>query len=120
MSVCKVVYYVTDSGRIPVEEFANDLDIRSRRKFVDTVILLEVLGRELVWPHAKYIGDEIFELRFEGIEGAIRVLYFFFDGDKAVLTNGFPKRSNRTPKNEKQTAITRRESYFQKHKGGLS
>ena len=120
MGACKVVYYVTDSGRIPVEEFANDLDFRSRRKFVDTVELLENLGRELGWPHAKYIGDEIFELRFEGVEGSLRVLYFFFDGDKAVLTNGFPKQSNKTPKNEKQTAIGRRESYFQKHKGGLS
>lgn len=120
MSVCKVVYYVTDSGRKPVEEFADHLDFRSRRKFVDTVELLEGLGRELAWPHVKYIGDEIFELRFEGVEDSLRILYFFFDGEKAVLTNGFPKQSNKMPKNEKQTAIARRESYFQHHKGGLS
>ena len=119
MSVCKSYYYVTDSGRKPVEEYVNSLNIHSQRKFFTVIGLLEDLGRWLTIPHAKYIGDEIFELRFEGIEGAIRVLYFFFDGDKAILTNGFPKKSNRTPKNEKLTAIRRRESYFQKHKGGI-
>ena len=69
------------------------------------VILMSLLG-----------SFQIFELRFEGVEGSLRVLYFFFDGDKAVLTNGFPKQSNKTPKNEKQTAVGRRENYFQKHK----
>lgn len=114
----KVVYFVTDSGRRPVEEFVNDLNIRSRRKFVDTVELLESFGRGLTVPHAKYIGNEIFELRFESVEGAVRVLYFFFDGEKIVLTNGFIKKSNKTPRKEKETAIGRREIYFQKHRGG--
>ena len=30
----KVVYFVTDSGRRPVEEFVNGLSIHSQRKFV--------------------------------------------------------------------------------------
>ncbi|MBF0483086.1 MAG: type II toxin-antitoxin system RelE/ParE family toxin [Candidatus Omnitrophica bacterium] len=93
------------------------MNIRSKRKFVDSVGLLECFGRGLAMPHAKYIGDEIFELRFESVEGSIRVLYFFFDGDKAVLTNGFVKKSNRTPNKEKATAISRRAIYFQKNIG---
>lgn len=109
----KAVYFVTDSNRRPAEEFVKSLDVRSREKFFSVVELLEEFGRALSFPHAKYIGDEIFELRFEGIEGAVRVLYFFFDGSKAVLTNGFVKKSNKTPKNEKQTAVDRREIYFQ-------
>ena len=116
----KVVYFVTDSGRRPVEEFVEALHIRSQRKFFDVVELLENFGRGLTLPHAKYIGNEIFELRFESFEGAIRVLYFFFDGEKAVLTNGFVKKSNKTPKNEKETAVERREIYFEVHKGGAS
>ena len=116
----KVVYFAAESGRRPVEEFVETLNIRSQRKFVDIVELLETFGRQLTFPHAKYIGDEIFELRFESLEGAIRILYFFFDGDKAVLTNGFLKKSNKTPRNEKETAMARREVYFQKHNGGPS
>ncbi|MBF0489271.1 MAG: type II toxin-antitoxin system RelE/ParE family toxin [Candidatus Omnitrophica bacterium] len=69
-------------------------------------------------PYAKYIGNDIFELRFDVVEGGIRVLYFFFDGEKAILTNGFPKKSNKTPKHEKATAIERRKAYLQTHQGG--
>lgn len=114
----KVVYFVTDSGRKPVEEYIKGLNVHSRDKFFTVVELLEDFGRGLAWPHAKYIGDEIFELRFDAVEGATRVLYFFYDGEKAVLTNGFPKKSNKTPKKEKETAIGRREMYFQTHQGG--
>ena len=116
----KAVYFVTESGRRPVEEFVNGLGLHSQRKFVDVVQMLEVFGRRLAFPHAKYIGDELFELRFESLEGAIRVLYFFFDGEKAVLTSGFVKKTNRTPKKEKETAIQRRAVYFQTHQGGAS
>ena len=114
----KVVYFVTESGRRPVEEFVNSLNIRSQRRFFDVVELLETFGRSLAFPHAKYIGEEIFELRYESIEGAIRVLYFFFDREKAVLTNGFIKKSNKTPRKEKDKAVERRAVYFQTQKGG--
>ena len=110
----KVIYFVTDSGRKPVEEFIKGLNVHSRDKFFSVIELLEDFGRGLAWPHAKYIGNEIFELRFD----AIRVLYFFFDGEKAILTNGFPKKSNKTPKHEKATAIERRKTYLQTHQGG--
>src|SRR3569623_1596964 len=108
----KVLYFVSDSGRRPVEEFYDSLNIRSKRKFINVIEMLEVFGRELAMPHSKYIGDDIFELRFESLEGSVRVLYFFFDGDRTVLTNGFIKKSNKTPKNEKQIAIERRTVYF--------
>ena len=116
----KTVYFVTDTGRRPAEEFVKSLNVRSREKFFSVIELLEEFGRELSFPHAKYIGDEIFELRFEGIEGAVRVLYFFFDGSKTVLTNGFLKKSNKTPKKEKQRAIDRRKMYFQTREGSAS
>jgi len=114
----KVVYFVTDAGRKPVEDFIKGLNVHSRDKFFSVVELLEDFGRGLAWPHAKYIGDEIFELRFDAVEGATRVLYFFFDGEKAVLTNAFPKKSNKTPKHEKTTAIERRKTYLQTHQRG--
>ena len=116
----KIVYFVTESGRRPAEEFIKSLNVHSRNKFFSLIELLEEFGRGLAFPHAKYIGEEIFELRFENVEGAIRVFYFFYDGEKAVLTNGFVKKSNKTPKREKETAIGRREIYFKMHKGGAS
>ena len=77
--------------------------------------LLEENGRSLSLPHARYIGDDIFELRFETVEGSVRVLYFFFHQDSAVLTNGFLKKTDQTPRGEKMTALERRREYFQRH-----
>ncbi len=111
----RVLYFLTDSGRSPVEEFVKGLNVHTRERFFEIAELLEELGRGLSWPHVKYVGDEIFELRFESIEGSVRILYFFFDGDKAILTNGFVKKSNKTPRNEKEVAVNRRKIYFQEH-----
>ena len=116
----RVFYFVAESGRKPAEEFIKSLNVHSRDKFFYVIELLEKFGRGLAWPHSKYITDSIFELRFVSIEGAIRVLYFFYDGDKAILTNGFIKKSNKTPKEEKEIAITRREDYLNKYKGGTA
>ncbi|MDO8580178.1 MAG: type II toxin-antitoxin system RelE/ParE family toxin [Candidatus Omnitrophota bacterium] len=116
----KAVYFVTESGRRPAEEFVKSLNVHSREKFFSVIELLEEFRKGLSFPHAKYMGDEIFELRFGSVEGSIRVLYFFFDAEKAVLTNGFVKKSNKTPKSEKETAVGRREIYFKAHKGGTS
>ncbi|MBI2871113.1 MAG: type II toxin-antitoxin system RelE/ParE family toxin [Candidatus Omnitrophica bacterium] len=106
---------MTESSRSPVREFIDSLDPKTQRKFFFAKALLEEFGHKLPQPHAKYIGDDIFELRFVGREGAVRVLYFFFHQDRAVFTNGFLKKSNRTPMREKSTAIERRKAYYSKY-----
>ncbi len=106
------VYYQKESGRIPVKEFINSLDLGTQRKFFYVVELLEEFGSDLPYPHAKYVGDDIFELRFVGREGAVRILYFFFHEYQAVLTNGFLKKSNRMPKQERAVAVERRREFL--------
>ena len=76
--------------------------------------LLEAFGRNLAYPHAKYLGDDIFELRFKGTEGHIRTLYFFHSGNCVIFTNGFIKKTGKTPHNQKQTAMDRRKNYLQR------
>jgi len=105
-------YYVTESGRSPVRDFIGSLDLRAQQKFFFVKKLLEEFGHKLPQPHAKYLGDEVFELRFSGQEGNIRVLYFFFHQDKAIFTNGFIKKSPKAPLREKGLAIERRKSFF--------
>ncbi len=107
-------YFQTESNKSPVKDFIDSLDGGSQRKYFFTIELLEEFGHQLPFPHAKYIGDEIFELRFTGKEGAIRILYFFFHQDKAILTNGFVKKSNKTPIKEKTVAVERRRIYLER------
>jgi phage-related protein len=78
---------------------------------------VEEFGHKFPFPHAKYIGADIFETRFRGQEGHIRVLYFFYDQDKVIFTNGFIKKTGKTPKNEIEKAIERGNKYLNKAKG---
>ena len=110
-------YYLTESGKSPVREFIDSLDFKSQRKFFFVKELLEEFGHKLPFPHAKYIGNSIFELRFKGHEGALRVLYFFYHEDRAIFTNGFIKKVNKTPKNEINIAIERRANFLNRQKG---
>lgn len=114
MAEFKCVYYQTEAGRAPVKEFIDSLHERSQQKYFEVVSLLEKYGKGLPKPHADYLGDEIYELRFIGIEGKIRVLYFFYSGDKVVFTNGFVKKAQRTPKRELELAKERRNMYLQR------
>jgi len=107
-------YYVTESGRSPVKDFIDSLAFKTQRKFFFVKAMLEEFAYRLPSPHAKRIGDNIFELRFKSQEGDVRVLYFFFHKDMAIFTNGFVKKSNKTPKREKQTAIERRRLFLLK------
>jgi len=109
-------YYITESNKSPVRDFIDSLDAGSQRKFFFVKRLLEEFGHRLPQPHAKYIGDEIFELRLKGQEGHIRVLYFFFHQDKAIFTNGFIKKAARLPEKEKALAIERRLAFLERQK----
>lgn len=111
MSKITCEYFESSPGNMPAKEFIKSLDASTRRKFYSTVELLEDFGHRLGEPHAKYLGDSIFELRLMGREGAIRVLYFFFHQNRAIFTNGFLKKTNRTPERELEIAVKRRGYY---------
>jgi len=110
-------YYLTESGKYPVRDFIDSLDYKTQRKFFFVKELLEEFGYRLPFPHAKYLGNDIFEIRFRGQEGHIRILYFFYHQDKVIFTNGFVKKSGKTPRGEIKTAIERRNKYLTKFKG---
>ena len=67
-------------------------------------------------PHSEHLGDGIFELRVKQGSDIERVLYFFFIGSKAILTNGFTKKQQKTPPGEIQLAKERRADYERRHK----
>jgi phage-related protein len=93
------------------------LDQRGQRKFFFVRGLLEEFGHKLPFPHARYIGDSIFELRFGAGEGSVRVLYFFFERNKIIFTNGFFKKTDKTPVKLKQLALERKRLFLAGIKG---
>lgn len=55
-------------------------------------------------PYSENIGDGIFELRSIVGNNITRVLYFFMEGNTAILTNGFTKKTQKTPVGEIEKA----------------
>ena len=88
------------------------MDLKLKAKVVTDLHLLEELGNLAREPLSKPLDDGIFELRT--IEGGniVRILYFF-DRDKIIVaTNGFVKKTRKTPPNENALAKERRQIYF--------
>jgi len=113
MFICE--YYVAANGSVPVKEFIDALDRRTRAKFWAKIELLEDFGNRLPAPHCKYIKDGIYEFRFIGIEGHIRILYFFFREKRIILTNGFIKKRNKLPISEIEKAISYKGDYLSRY-----
>ena len=59
-----------------------------------------------------------FELRANQGSDISRVMYFFFVGQKAVLTTGFVKKSQKTPKSEIELAKKYKQDYMERESGG--
>lgn len=112
MALYECFYFTSTSGECPVKEFIDSLDRRTQRKFFYKKEFLEQFGPRLPYPHAKYIGAGIHELRFEGTEGAVRVIYFFYRGSTIIFTNGFIKKTNKTPKKELALARQRMKLFY--------
>ena len=112
MQKYKIYFYDLPDGSEPVKEFLDSLDVKMRAKMLWTIQLLEVNGIELREPYSKALEDGIFELRAKVGSDISRVLYFFVVGHKVILTNGFIKKSTKTPSGEKEKAKRYRGEYL--------
>lgn len=109
-----VIFYDLPNGREPVREFLDSLDDKMRAKMLREISLLAANGTDLREPDSKNIGDGIFELRAKVGSDISRVLYFFFVGRRAILTNGFIKKTSKTPPEEKEKAKRYRAEYLRR------
>ena len=71
-----------------------------------------LLGTQLREPYSKSLGDGIFELRAKQSSNITRILYFFVVGHQIILTNGFVKKTQKTPPEEIALAQKYRADYF--------
>lgn len=111
MTEFKVIFYEKENGDCPVEEFITSLDAKMRAKMVGLLELLEEKGNQLREPYSKLIDDGIFEIRCKVGNNITRVLYFFYFEGKIILTNGFVKKTQKTPTEEIKLAKERRADY---------
>jgi phage-related protein len=103
-----------ENGESPIDDFLINLPVKMRAKAVGMISLLEEKGNLLREPYSKYLKDGIFELRCKQGSDITRVLYFFYYGNKIVLTNGFVKKTQKTPPSELRLAKRRRADYIER------
>jgi len=85
-----------------------------RAKMVDTISILQDNGYELREPYSKHLSEGIFELRAKLGTDITRVLYFFYVDRHIILTNGFIKKTNKTPTKEIERAKKYRSDYLRR------
>ncbi len=108
----EIQFYTRNNDRCPATEFINKLNKKEELPFVERMIeKLSKYGNTLGRPYVGYLGDKIYELIISTRYGEIRLLYFF-DDEKIIITNGFRKKTRKTPPGEIKKAILYREDFL--------
>jgi len=110
------IFYETADRKKPAEEFIESLDAETQDKFFLKQQLLQDFGPQLRHPHTDHLEEGLFELRFKGKEGQIRVLFFVFYGKRIIFAHGFVKKTQKAPRKEVEIAYERRKDFLTRNK----
>ncbi len=99
-----IEFYSKNNGEEPAREFILGLEPKMQAKMLKILDLLQVNGPYMRLPYSEHLDDGIFEIRAKQSTNKSRVLYFFAIGQKIVLTNGFVKKTQKTPNKEIELA----------------
>lgn len=116
MSKFEVEFYELDNGIKPAKEFILSQAPKMRAKLLGLVDILEENGTELRKPYSAPLGDGIFELRCIFGNDIARVLYFFYYEGKIICTNGFIKKTQKTPPEEIEKAKKYRARFLERNR----
>jgi len=114
MSNFDIEFFEKENGSYPAEDFILSQDKKMQVKLYRTLQLLEIKGNELREHYSKKLTSNIFEIRVKFSSNISRVLYFFVLNKKIILTNGFIKKTQKTPKREIEIAEKYRLEYLKR------
>lgn len=110
-----VEFYETEDGKIPTVEFLDSLEEKMNAKMVGLMEILEEKGTLLREPYTKPLEDGIFELRAVQGSNISRALFFFYIEGRIVITHGFVKKTQKTPRTQIDLAKKYRADYLRRH-----
>lgn len=93
----EIIFFETDSGEKPVEQFLASLDSAPRAKVVWT---LELLRTHQMLPSKfwkKLAGTNLWEVRIEYAGNIYRLLAALAKNNRVILLHAFQKKSQKTP-----------------------
>jgi phage-related protein len=98
------IYY----DKVPMIEFLDNLTVKEKAKiFLYINKFIEMKNNKIPIPEhiSKYLDDGIFELKVNFETKTSRSFYFYEQNKEIIFTNGFIKKTNKTPINEISKAI---------------
>jgi len=110
----EIIFYRTQANECPVEEFLDALDSKQAKKVAWVMQLVEEL--ELIpTTYLKKLTntDGLWEIRVQQGNNIFRFLGFFDEQRFIVLTNGFQKKTQKTPKAEILLSEQRKKDYME-------
>ena len=96
--IFSIEFFVAGDGSCPAEEWLESQSPKMQQKFAALFVMMGNVGKIFNEQKFKHLTgtDQLFE--FKADQG--RVLCFFFVGKRVILTHGFSKKSDKTPKGE--------------------
>ena len=110
----KLLFFQKEDGTAPAEDYINLLDNKMAAKVYRLLMMISKNGPELREPYSKHLEDGVFELRTQIGSDLSRVLYFFANRRRVILTNGFSKKTQKTPRSEIEKAKAYRKEYYER------
>ena len=112
-----VNFYRLPNGTSPIETFLDSLTGKQAQKVLWVLQLIEELDVIPRQYFKKLVDSEgIWEVRIQFGNDIFRLLGFFDGGTLLILTNGFAKKTQKTPPQEIVLAIRRRDEYLARRK----
>ncbi len=112
-----IEFYRTASGKSPVEEFLDSLSDPHARKVAWVLRIVEQFDIVPQQYFKKLVDTEdLWEVRVQIGGNSYRFLGFFDGTRLLILTSGFSKKQQKTPRREIDLARQRRIEYFQRRK----
>ena len=109
----QVDYFRESSGRVPVQEFIDQLTIEEQVETLVGIDMLRTHSLTLGRPWVAPLGKGLWELRIRS-RRQIRILYFAHTGKTFVFVHAFVKKTREVPQPEIQTATRRMNQYLRR------
>jgi len=93
--------------------FLNTLDVKLKAKIEVALVNIEDTGH---FPSIDHLKEKIYEFRCKQSSNSVRVLWAFNQERRSILviTHGFVKKSQKTPRREINQAQSKLKLYYQK------
>ena len=113
----KIIFYRDSKGNSPIETFLDGLSSKQALKVTWVLNLIEE-HENIPRTYFKKMTNtnDIWEVRIQSGNNAFRLMCFKFKKEIIILTNGFHKKSQKTPRNEILLAEKRKADWLRRNK----